>query len=117
MGDYTRTERQREFLKALAEKAKSSTTVFKVPTILKNVAPYITTNMNSDDMLRLASLAYKTEWSQLHTEQVPPFSILEEKTVDGAKVLDPKPEETQQYIQELLQKDIFYQTNNEKSSH
>ncbi|MMZ46016.1 Regulatory protein MsrR [compost metagenome] len=101
-GDYTRTERQRKFLKALAEKAKNGTTVFKVPKILEEISPYLTTNMDSHDMLRLASLAYKVQWSELNTGQIPPSSILKEKTIRGAKVIDPKIEKTKKYLQELL---------------
>jgi hypothetical protein len=39
----------------------------------------------------------------LNTGQIPPSSILKEKTIRGAKVIDPKIEETKRYLQNLLQ--------------
>ena len=102
MGDFTRTERQRKFLKAMAEKAKSGTSILRIPSVLEAVSPYITTNMTSSDMLRLANLGYKVDWSTLESAQIPPSSILREKRVNGAQVIDPRKERTQEYLQKLL---------------
>ncbi|MFT9849663.1 LCP family protein [Aneurinibacillus sp. REN35] len=103
MGDFSRTERQRKLLKALAQQGMSATSIWKVPRVLEAVSPYVTTNMSSTDMLRLANLAYKLDVEHLQTEQIPPANILREKTVNGAKVIDPRKEETQEYIKELLE--------------
>lgn len=102
MGDFTRTERQRKLLKALAVKLKSTTGIWKMPSILEAMSPYITTNMNASDMLRLADLTYKLDVNQLKTEQIPPASILREKKIGGAQVIDPRPEDTKRYIEKML---------------
>ncbi|AMA74267.1 MULTISPECIES: LCP family protein [Aneurinibacillus] len=106
MGDFSRTERQRKFLKALAEKAKSGTSIWKVPRVLEAISPYVTTNMGSTDMLRLANLAYKIDLENLQTEQIPPSTILREKTIGGAQVIDPRAERTKEYIRELLENPV-----------
>ncbi|WCN37535.1 LCP family protein [Aneurinibacillus uraniidurans] len=102
MGDFTRTERQRNFMKAMAEKAKSSTSLLRIPSVLEAVSPYVTTNMTSSDMLRLANLGYKIDWSTVESDQIPPANILREKRVNGAQVIDPRKERTQKYLRELL---------------
>jgi polyisoprenyl-teichoic acid--peptidoglycan teichoic acid transferase len=102
MGDFTRTQRQRNFLKALGTKLKSGTGIWKLPDVLDAMSPYIKTNMSSSDMLRLAALGYSVDMSTVKSEQIPPQSILREKLVGGAQVIDPRPEKTRKYIQDLL---------------
>lgn len=111
MGDFSRTERQRKLLKALAEQATKSTSIWRIPSVLEAVSPYVTTNMSSSDMLRLANLTYKLDVTHLQTEQIPPANILREKTVNGAQVIDPRPERTQEYIRELLENPLQNQTD------
>ncbi|GEN35904.1 LCP family protein [Aneurinibacillus danicus] len=110
MGDFSRTERQRKLLKALAEQATSKTSIWKIPSVLEAVSPYVTTNMSPTDMLRLANLAYKLDVKNLQTEQIPPANILREKTVNGAQVIDPREEKTKEYIQELLQNPLNHES-------
>lgn len=101
LGDYTRTERQREFLKAVAKKMQSTTSIMKLPDILKSVSPYIDTNLDVDDMWKLANVAYKSEMTA--TEQIPPMKLLKEETIGGAAVLTvPNGERLQEYIQEVM---------------
>lgn len=109
MGDFSRTERQRKLLKALASQAKSNLNAFNIPQILNELSPYISTNMETNDMLRLASLATIVRWSEMGTEQIPPFSILEEKRVRGAQVIDPHIEETKGFIHNLLNHEVAKQ--------
>ena len=56
MSDYTRTGRQREFLKAVAGKMQSSWNIVKLADIINAVSPYIQTNLNVSDMIKLGQL-------------------------------------------------------------
>ena len=104
-GDYTRTERQRKFLVSIVNEIKKSTNIFRVPNILDSISSYITTNMNTSDMIRLATLGYKMDLQQIKMEQIPPISILKEKKIGGAQVIDPQPNLTKKYIQGLFEKE------------
>ncbi|WP_276356654.1 LCP family protein [Cohnella caldifontis] len=85
MSDYTRTERQRNFLKAIADKLKSGWNLIRFPDILSKVTPYVETNMSPDDMLKLASLGYKSH--QAGSAQIPPMELISEETVGGSAVI------------------------------
>ncbi|MEK3732101.1 LCP family protein [Paenibacillus sp. FSL M8-0334] len=101
MGDYTRTERQRELIKAVAKKMQTTTSIMKLPDILKSVSPYIDTNMDVEDMWKLANVAYKSNMSG--SEQVPPMKLLREETIGGAAVLTvPNEDNLKAYIQEVM---------------
>ncbi|RUS46566.1 LCP family protein [Cohnella sp. AR92] len=104
MSDFTRTERQRAFLGAVADKLKSGWNLVKLPDILGDVSPYIETNLSGTDMLKLASLGYKSH--QAGSAQVPPMELISEKDVGGASVLGVKDEDALKgYVQEVLNKD------------
>ncbi|WP_051331017.1 LCP family protein [Aneurinibacillus terranovensis] len=103
MGDFTRTERQRKFLKVLADKLKTTTGIWNLPSVLEAMSPYIATNMGATDMIRLANLAYDIDTAKIKAEQIPPNVILREKTIGGAQVIDPRPAQTKEYIHGLLQ--------------
>lgn len=110
MSDYTRTERQRNFLKAVAEKMKSTTSIMNLPSILEKVNPYIDTNLSVQDMWKLATVGYDTQ--MMASEQIPPMELLVEKHVGGSSVLGVRSEEElKQYVQ-----DVFNKTNAADSS-
>lgn len=101
MGDFTRTERQRELIKAVAKKMQTTTSIMKLPDILKSVSPYIDTNLEVEDMWKLATVAYKSSMSG--SEQVPPMKLLKEETIGGAAVLTVgNPDTLKQYIQDIM---------------
>ncbi|MCT2197153.1 LCP family protein [Paenibacillus sp. p3-SID1389] len=103
LSDYTRTERQRNFLKAVAEKLKSTTSIMKLPSILEKINPYIDTNLSVQDMWKLATVGYDTE--MVASEQIPPMELLVEKTVGGSSVLGVRSEdELKQYVQDVFNK-------------
>ncbi|QUL55579.1 LCP family protein [Paenibacillus tritici] len=84
--DFTRTERQRGFLKAVADKVISTTSIVKLPTILSEVTPYIDTNIVVSDMLKLGALGYDS--SMGGSAQIPPMHLIREKTTkDGSQVI------------------------------
>lgn len=83
--DFTRTERQRGFIKAVADKLISTTSIIKLPNILSQVTPYIKTNMSVNDMWKLATVGYDSSMSG--SEQIPPMDLLQEKTTSGGSAV------------------------------
>lgn len=103
LSDYTRTERQRNFLKAVADKLKSTTSIMKLPSILEKINPYIDTNLSVQDMWKLATVGYDAQMSA--SEQIPPMDLLVEKSVGGSSVLGVRSEEElKQYVQDVFNK-------------
>lgn len=85
MSDFTRTKRQREFLRAVAEKIKTTTSLMKLPSILDEVSPYIDTNLSVNDMWKLASVGYQSTVGE--SEQIPPMNLLQQTYIGRAAVL------------------------------
>ncbi|GIP41115.1 transcriptional regulator [Paenibacillus sp. J31TS4] len=102
LGDFTRTERQRKFMTALAQKMQRTTSLVRLPSILNKVEPYIETNMPMTDMLKLGSLAYDAKTEGLVTEQIPPAPLVQEKRIGGADVIGFNQKQLQTYLKELL---------------
>ncbi|MFY0544536.1 LCP family protein [Brevibacillus sp. H7] len=101
LSDYTRTERQRKLLKALAAQMKSGTTLIQLPNILKSVTPYVQTNLSSLDMLKLAALGLRLDTEKAGQYQLPPMGAFHESQ-RGGSVLIPDVERVQQFIQEKV---------------
>lgn len=103
MSDFSRTERQRNFLKAVADKLKQTTSIMKLPSILEKVNPYIDTNLSVQDMWKLATVGYDSE--MIASEQIPPMELLVEKKVGGSSVLGVRSEEElKTYVQEVFKR-------------
>jgi LCP family protein required for cell wall assembly len=104
LSDFTRTERQRDFLKAIASKLQSGWNLVRLPDILGEVTPYMETNMSAGDMLKLASLGYQSH--QAGSAQIPPMELVTEEKVDGAAVLGVRNlDALKGYVQATLIKD------------
>nr|WP_236013563.1 LCP family protein [Paenibacillus glycanilyticus] len=101
MSDFARTERQRKLLAAIADKLKSGWNLTRMKQIAESAAPYIQTNLDVSDMLKLASLGSKSELAG--TAQVPPMDLLEGKKVNGASVLAVKSQDkVHEFVKEIL---------------
>jgi len=87
LSDYSRTERQRKFLIALAGELKKSTSLIRLPSLLRSVEPYIRTNIGLDDMLKLARLGMEVDTANIPGIQLPPAELLREETIGGASVI------------------------------
>ncbi|MEK5447607.1 LCP family protein [Paenibacillus sp. FSL R7-0331] len=100
--DFTRTERQRGFLKAVADKVISTTSIIKLPSILSQVTPFIDTNLDMNDMWKLGTVGYDS--SMGGSAQIPPMELLTEDTTSGgASVIGFKsPEALKQFVQDTL---------------
>ncbi|MFE5324261.1 LCP family protein [Paenibacillus sp. NPDC056579] len=103
LSDFARTERQRKFIQAVAEKMQSTSSLIKLPRILNSVDPYIETNLTTTDMLKLGSLGYEAKASGMVSEQIPPSELLIEKRVGGADVLSVNRDKLQSYIKALFE--------------
>lgn len=102
LSDFTRTERQRKFLTAVADKMQSTTSLIKLPMILNKIDPYIQTNMSVTDMLKLGSLAFDVKAKGIEGKQVPPPSLLEEKQIGGASVITVDKLDLKEYVEDLF---------------
>lgn len=106
MSDYSRTERQRSFLKAVAAKMQSTSSLIKLPGILSEVSPYIETNMNLNQMLRLGTLGFSIDTGSVAGIQLPPSDLLREERVRGADVITVDAGRLQAFIAEELAKSL-----------
>ncbi|RFT92300.1 LytR family transcriptional regulator [Paenibacillus jamilae] len=107
MSDYSRTKRQRQFITALAEKVKTTTSIMKFPSILEEISPYIDTNLSVSDMWNLASVGYQSTLNG--NEQIPPMKLLKETYVGKAAVLDVKSRtDLKQFVQSILNSDASH---------
>ncbi|WP_120464716.1 LCP family protein [Paenibacillus aceti] len=114
LSDFSRTERQRNFLTAVANKMISTTSLIKLPSILEKVNPYIDTNLTINDMWKLANLGYSSK--MVASEQIPPMSLLIEKNVGGSDVLGVRnEEELRAYVQEVFNKTEEVSDNEQNS--
>jgi LCP family protein required for cell wall assembly len=117
--DYTRTERQRKLLAAVADQMKSGTTLIQLPTILKEVTPYVQTNISSMDMLKLSALGLDLNTQKPGNYQLPPMGMFRESRRAGS-VLVPDVDQVQVFIQEKLsqpvQETVTEQKNEETTS-
>lgn len=102
LSDYTRTERQREFMKTVTDKMKSTTSIVKLPSILEQVSPFVDTNLSTNDMWKLANIGYQS--SMEGSAQIPPMNLLAEENVGGASVITVKNvENLRSYVQKVLE--------------
>ncbi|MGC5325299.1 LCP family protein [Brevibacillus sp. SYSU BS000544] len=99
--DYTRTERQRKLLSALSQQLKSGKTVLQLPSILQAIQPYIQTNLNTTDMLKLAALGLSLESTASEGHQLPQAGAFHDAN-RGGSVLIPSVEDVQKYVQDAL---------------
>lgn len=100
--DYTRTERQRKLLAAVADQMKKGTTLLQLPMILKEVTPYVQTNISTVDMLKLSALGLNLNTQNPGEYQLPPMGMFRESRQAGS-VLVPDVDEVQAFIRQTLQ--------------
>ncbi|GAA3409764.1 hypothetical protein GCM10020370_51280 [Paenibacillus hodogayensis] len=103
LSDYSRTERQRKFLTAVAEEMQSTLSIIRLPSILNKIDPYITTNLSITDMIKLGSLGFEVKAQGVNGVQIPPSNLLEEDNIGGASVLTVNPSKLQKYVKEQLE--------------
>ncbi|MFY0542958.1 LCP family protein [Brevibacillus sp. H7] len=94
LSDFARTERQRNFLKAVAKMLLTTTTAMELPNLIEAIEPFIETNLNVDDMIKLGKLGFDIDTESFDSIQLPPKELIREKSVNGKGVI---------YVEELEQ--------------
>ncbi|QJD86251.1 LCP family protein [Cohnella herbarum] len=102
LSDFARSDRQRKFLSAIANKLQSTTSLLKLPQLLNGVAPYIETNIPPSDLIKLARLGMKLDTSKLTGIQIPQSGAFTEERINGMDVLVPDIGKIKSYVQEQL---------------
>ncbi|SFT19609.1 LCP family protein [Paenibacillus sp. BC26] len=104
MSDFTRTERQRKLLNAVADKMKNGWNLLKMKKIVDSIQPYVESNIEVSDMIKLSQLGVQTHIAG--QAQVPPMELIGDKKVGGASVLSVRDDnELLQFVQDELTKD------------
>lgn len=102
--DFTRTERQRKFMMAVAAKMQSTTNLIKLPKIISAIDPYIDTNLAVSDMIKLATLGYKVKANGITSQQLPPQGIVKEMWVGSAQVIGGDRDAVRAFVADFLEK-------------
>lgn len=103
LSDYSRTERQRKFMTAVAQELQTTSSILRLPTILNKIDPYITTNLSITDMIKLGALGFDVKAQGVNGVQIPPSNLLEEDSIGGASVLTVNPAKLQKFVKEQLE--------------
>ncbi|MBM7568011.1 LCP family protein [Paenibacillus sacheonensis] len=104
MSDFTRTERQRKLLGAVADKMKNGWNLLKMKKIVDSVDGYVKTNIEVSDMIKLGQLGVNSHIAG--QAQVPPMDLISGEKVNGASVLAISDEDkVLEFVQDELTKD------------
>ncbi|WP_419871309.1 LCP family protein [Candidatus Pristimantibacillus sp. PTI5] len=115
MSDFTRTERQRNFLQAVSKELQSTWNIVRMKKILESVQPYVSMNISVMDMLKLGQLGVKSHVAS--TTQIPPMELIAEDRVGGASVIGISDEdELRDFVQMTLEQDDTVATPTETTA-
>lgn len=101
--DFTRTERQRKFMMAIADKLQGTFSLIKMPQIINKVDPYIETNMSFSNLVKLASLGFEVKNHQTISHQLPPDKLLKEEKIHGAAVITTDKTAVREFVKQTLE--------------
>lgn len=113
--DFTRTERQRNIMKAVAKEMLTVSNLIKLPQTLQKIEPYIKTNMTLQEMWALGNLGYKIKADEIVTEQLPPRHLLREEVINDAEVITADLDKLQAYVQEVFEQQNADETEAEEA--
>ncbi|WP_159887606.1 LCP family protein [Paenibacillus puerhi] len=102
LSDFSRTERQRKFMTAVAQKMQTTSSLIRMPRILNSIDPYIETNLATVDMLKLGTLALEAKTEGMASSQIPPAELLVEKRIGGAAVISVNRDKLHKYVENLF---------------
>jgi LCP family protein required for cell wall assembly len=104
--DFARTERQRKFVKAVIQELKTPLTLVRFPSMLQSAEPYVQTNMDTSDIMRLSTGLLRLEENGFQSVQIPPDHLLTETyNYLGESILQPDVAGIRKFVQETLQSD------------
>ncbi|MBX6394864.1 MAG: LCP family protein [Alicyclobacillaceae bacterium] len=99
LGDYARTERQRKFVLAVVKQIRKPQNLLRMPLILREVQPYIRTNLSSVDLLRLGWHLWRDQSHGMELVQLPPSEAFREgRSADGQSILLPDTLRVRAYV-------------------
>ncbi|WP_428839314.1 LCP family protein [Bacillus massilinigeriensis] len=87
VGDFGRVERQQKAIKDVADQLVSVSTFRKLPKLLGVVMPFVTTNMDTGDVLFIAKGFITTENRNIETLRLPVDGTFENKRVEEAGLI------------------------------
>jgi polyisoprenyl-teichoic acid--peptidoglycan teichoic acid transferase len=102
LSDFARTERQRKFMTAVADKLQTTSSLVRLPRILSAIDPYIETNLSVTEMVKLGALGFEAKAKQVTGVQIPPLDLLQEVTRRGASVIDVDDDKLRDFVKEEL---------------
>ena len=70
-GDYSRTERQRNVLMAIANKVKNESSLLTVLAVIKELLGFVETNLSLDDLMALAAVGFNADLSSVEQLRLP----------------------------------------------
>ncbi len=101
-GDIGRIQAQEVFLKALGKKVISLTTVWKVPTLLRELQNYVVTDLTFDEMLYLANLGTKVNVQSVKMAIVPGSAQMIKDQHGELSYWIPDRDQTEKVVDELV---------------
>lgn len=99
--DYARTDRQRQVLTALMEKAMECNTL-EMLDLARKIFPLVKTDLGLLKILSLVKTGLTLDLSEIHSYRIPAEGTYVSDNIDGMAVLIPDLQANQQYLQEIL---------------
>lgn len=99
--DWDRTERQRKVLMTCYQQVKNCS-VTQLLSLLNNVAPYITTDLRTTDLLSYAYMVTGEGVNNIESNRIPADGTYEMKNINGMDVIVPDLEQNKAILQEYV---------------
>ena len=99
LGDLGRIQRQQKLINAVINQIMDGTSMIKIPNIVGNLSEYISTNMNTNEIIALAKLLKDVDREKIWVETIKG----EPQYIDGVSYLVTDEQETRSRIQYLIE--------------
>jgi anionic cell wall polymer biosynthesis LytR-Cps2A-Psr (LCP) family protein len=83
---------------------QTTSSILRLPRILNAIDPYIESNLNAGEMIKLGALGFEAKAQEVTSIQLPPSKLLEETKRGGASVLAVDPDRLQDFIREEIER-------------
>jgi len=98
LGDIGRVQRQQRFLKAMMERTMRASTILKAPSLLHTMGQYVTTDLTTFKMIKLANVLKSYKTGDLHADMLPGNFA----TIDGISFWSHNQEQTKQLVDRMF---------------
>lgn len=102
--DFSRTERQRKVLIAAYQKV-TEMSMTEILDLLDVALPMVTTDMDSLELIGLATDVYQMDLSVIHTYNIPEDAVYENANINGMDVLVPDLDECRKVLKDIIYED------------